>query len=320
MKPFCAAIDWGTSTFRLWLLDEDGGVIAGRRTDQGLLQANALGFEKIVDQHLTSLGSELGNQWRIESDLPIVVCGMAGSRQGWCEAGYLNTPVELPGLIENSVRVVDSQREIRILPGIAQRDPKIPDVIRGEETQLLGVLDHIGRDGYVCMPGTHSKWIKFHDAKLEHFSTFMSGELFGLLANHSILKLGLDEHGTVSPDSPDFLDAFKRSSQNGAEISNHLFMARSSYLLGYSTRRSNAAFLSGSVIGVEVAGVQSKYGQMREVTLIASGQLRELYYSALSSIGMIVHSLDADEAVRGGLFQTARAFWRMDDERKSREA
>ncbi len=312
MKPYCVAIDWGTSTFRLWLLDNDGKKMLVRRSDEGLHQASTRGFANIVEQHLGTFG--------IEDDLPVVVCGMAGSRHGWQEARYIDTPIDFDQIIDNAVTVPHRSRDIRILPGIAQRNLLDPDVIRGEETQLLGLADQLPEDGLVCMPGTHSKWVKFKQGRLEHFSTFMTGELFGLMVNHSILKLGEGESGEFSPDTHAFLRAFGESVDKPQEITNRLFKARSSYLLGYSSLGSSTAGLSGSVIGLEFAGALSRYGSIEEVTLVATGQLGELYQSALKSRGVSVQSFDADDAVRCGLYTAAKAFWSHSHERKKREA
>src|SRR6185312_9367230 len=132
-SPLCAAIDWGTSTFRLWVLDADGHVLAERRSADGLQSIGAKeGFPGVMESHLAEV--------RAPDSLPVIVCGMAGSRQGWVEAHYLDTPAPLHRVIESAVRVEGISRDVRILPGVAQRDPKRPDVIRGEETQLLGAL------------------------------------------------------------------------------------------------------------------------------------------------------------------------------------
>ena len=122
--------------------------------------------------------------------LPVVICGMAGARQGWVEAGYIDTPASLTSILQRAVPVPGQSRDIRILPGIAQRDTKAPDVMRGEETQLLGAL---GADGeaLVCMPGTHSKWASVRGGTVERFTTFMTGELFSAVSQGTILSLAV---------------------------------------------------------------------------------------------------------------------------------
>ncbi|MEH2531088.1 2-keto-3-deoxy-galactonokinase [Bradyrhizobium sp. AZCC 1614] len=140
------AVDWGTSSFRLWLVDRAGNVLGERRSHEGMMAAGKLGFATVLQSHLKAVGAADG--------LPVVICGMAGARQGWVEAGYVETPARLASILKQAVVVPGQDRDIRILPGIAQRDPKAPDVMRGEETQLLGALGvDAADDALVCMPG-----------------------------------------------------------------------------------------------------------------------------------------------------------------------
>jgi 2-dehydro-3-deoxygalactonokinase len=120
------AVDWGTSSFRLWLVDRTGNVLGERRSHEGMMAAGKLGFPTVLQSHLDAVGAAPG--------LPVIVCGMAGARGGWVEAGYVDTPARLALIPEHAVAVPGQDRDIRILPGIAQRDPKAPDVMRGEET------------------------------------------------------------------------------------------------------------------------------------------------------------------------------------------
>jgi 2-dehydro-3-deoxygalactonokinase len=169
------AVDWGTSSFRLWLVDRTGNLLGERRSHEGMMTAGKLGFATVLQSHLDAVGAAPG--------LPVVVCGMAGARQGWVEAGYVDTPARLASILQHAVPVPGQNRDIRILPGIAQRDPKAPDVMRGEETQLLGALGvDAADDAVVCMPGTHSKWVRAKDGTVERFATFMTGELFDVVS------------------------------------------------------------------------------------------------------------------------------------------
>ncbi|MGY4482551.1 2-keto-3-deoxy-galactonokinase [Bradyrhizobium sp. LM3.2] len=149
-EPAYVAVDWGTSSFRLWLIDRAGKVLTERRSDEGMLAAAKAGFPAVLQSHLAAVEAP--------DHLPVLVCGMAGARTGWVEAGYVDTPAPLSAVLKQAARVPGETRDIRILPGIAQRDTKAPDVMRGEETQLLGALglDTAG-EALVCMPGTHSK-------------------------------------------------------------------------------------------------------------------------------------------------------------------
>ena len=169
------AVDWGTSSFRLWLVDRAGNVLGERRSHEGMMAAGKLGFPTVLQSHLEAVGAA--------PSLPVIVCGMAGARQGWVEAGYVDTPARLASILEHAVPVPGQDRDIRILPGIAQRDPKAPDVMRGEETQLLGALGvDAADDAVVCMPGTHSKWVRASGGTVERFATFMTGELFDVVS------------------------------------------------------------------------------------------------------------------------------------------
>lgn len=300
-SPFCAAIDWGTSTFRLWILDAEGNVLAERRSGDGLQTIGGReGFPGIMESHLAETGAPDG--------LPVIVCGMAGSRQGWVEARYLDTPAPLDRVVESAARVEGVSRDVRILPGVAQRDPDHPDVIRGEETQLLGALATGIEDGLFCMPGTHSKWVVLKAGTLEAFATYMTGELFGLLARQSILAHAIGDT-KVNPNDPDFLAAVEAGMARPADIANLVFEIRPAQLLGFAAAGSGAARLSGALIGTEITGARTRFGRLDHVRLIAAGSLSKLYVKALEATGSTVDTLDADEVVRLGLYAAARRFW-----------
>lgn len=131
-EPAYVAVDWGTSSFRLWLIDRAGKVLAERRSDEGMLAAAKAGFAGVLQSHLKAVEAP--------AQLPVLVCGMAGAKTGWVEAGYVDTPAPLSAVLKQAALVPGETRDIRILPGIAQRDTRAPDVMRGEETQLLGAL------------------------------------------------------------------------------------------------------------------------------------------------------------------------------------
>ena len=301
MTPFCAAIDWGTSSFRLWLLSEEGGVLAERRSDEGMVRAAPSGFDVVLERHLAELG--------VAENLPVIICGMAGARQGWREAGYLDTPCNVADVIRDALKVDAHPRDVRILPGIAQRDAGAPDVMRGEETQLLGLVADGVRSGLICMPGTHSKWVAPADGKVEAFSTYMTGELFAILSRHSILSATVSAETEILPDDPAFRDSAKLAFADPHALSNLLFHVRSAQLLGFAPASEGAARLSGLLIGFEIAGAMARHGPVGDVTLVASGGLGDLYRSVLEERDVAVRSYDANEAVRRGLMSAARAFW-----------
>ncbi len=301
MTPFCAAVDWGTSSFRLWLLGRDGSVLAERRSDEGMTRAAGIGFGAVLESHLAALGAE--------APLPVVICGMAGARQGWREAGYLDTPADLADIAGSAVAIEGERRDIRILGGIAQRKAEAPDVMRGEETQLLGLTAEGIRSAFICMPGTHSKWVKLRDGTVSAFSTYLTGELFAVLAGHSILSAAVDTSAPVAADDPAFLNAVKLATEKPQTIANLLFQIRSGQLLRFAPLAEGAARLSGLLIGVELAGVTARYSRIGGVVLVASGRLAELYRSALEASDIAVRLCDAEEAVRRGLWSAGCALW-----------
>jgi 2-dehydro-3-deoxygalactonokinase len=296
------AVDWGTSSFRLWLVDRAGNVLEERRSHEGMMAAGKLGFPTVLQSHLEAAGAA--------DELPVIVCGMAGARQGWVEAGYVDTPAKLASILEHAVRVPGQDRDIRILPGIAQRNPKAPDVMRGEETQLLGALGvDAADDAVVCMPGTHSKWVKTRGATVERFATFMTGELFDVVSRQTILS-----HAVTGADDAEDIDAFRSAVMAAFErpafAANLLFQVRSGQLLYGGKPAAARDKISGTLIGLELAAGLAGDVPTTGITLIASGRLQMLYQLAFDTVSVPVRSIGAEDAVRRGLSMAAQSFWR----------
>lgn len=297
MTAAVAAVDWGTSSLRVWLLDAAGAILGERRSHEGMQVARETGFAGILERMLDELGAA--------SDLPAIVCGMAGARQGWIEAPYATVPAQLGDVLAGAIRVPGVARDIRIVPGLAQRSEAAPDVMRGEETQLAGAAAKLGGDGVVCLPGTHSKWVEIAGGAVTQFRTMLTGELFALLSGQSILKHSLDGAGAVDAGTAGFASGVERGLQ--ARALGSLFSIRAGGLLFDRKADESAALLSGLLIGGEIAAVDRLFGlNKRVVTLIASGRLRDLYERALEIANHGVHLVDADDAVRIGLFEAAR--------------
>lgn len=297
--PAFAAVDWGTTRLRAWLLDAAGSVLAERRGDDGLISAREKGFSTVLEDHLAAMGAT--------TDLPVVMCGMVGARQGWLEAPYADVPTPLAAVLEGAARVPAAGRDVRIVPGLAQRLPDAPDVMRGEETQLAGAgLDGRGRH-VVCMPGTHSKWVLVEDGAVTGFGTWPTGELFSVLASHSILRHSLGEHpAAVGADDALFRRWCETALGEGGDVMARLFSIRAAGLLHGLGPRDAAACLSGLLIGAEIASASRRHHPGGTVTLVASGPLGVLYGAALGLAGHAIRPVDADEAVRAGLFEAAR--------------
>ncbi|MBD9371225.1 2-dehydro-3-deoxygalactonokinase [Rhizobium sp. ARZ01] len=302
VKPAYVAVDWGTSSFRLWLIGDDGAVLAERRSGEGMTTAASIGFGSVLASHIEALSAPAG--------LPVIVCGMAGARQGWVEAGYIDVPAALSSIPFAAVRVPGTAADIRILPGLAQRDRAHPDVMRGEETQLLGALAELS-DGHslVCMPGTHSKWVHVSDGFVTRFSTFMTGELFDAIAKHTILSHSIGDAGAIDGNDGAFRQAVTEVVRNPSAATNLLFGARSGALLHGLSPADAKALISGTLIGLEIAGALDAAEPDAPVTLVSSGPLGALYESALDSAGVEPTIVDADAAVRAGLAVAAHALW-----------
>ena len=304
MSPRAAfvVVDWGTSSFRGWLVSADGEALAESRGGEGMLHCTgggaAAGFAPVLRDHLARLGAP--------AEAPVLICGMAGARQGWAEAPYLKTPTRLDALHEGAIRI-DAPGDIRILPGIAQARSDRPDVMRGEETQLLGVTE-ADFSGLVCIPGTHSKWISIEAGRIVEFSTYMTGELYSVIAQHSILAHAV-EAGPPSADSRPFREGLSTALAEPSALTASLFRLRAAQLLGFEQRADGAARLSGLLIGTEIADALHRHGSLRSVRLIGAGALGRLYEAALARQGLEVTMVDAEQASRRGLAKAALAIW-----------
>ncbi|YBV95860.1 2-dehydro-3-deoxygalactonokinase [Phyllobacteriaceae bacterium JZ32] len=302
-EPAFAGADWGTSRFRLWLMDRAGQVLAERRSDDGLDASRTIGFSQVLESHLAALGAP--------ANLPVVVCGMAGSRQGWVEASYVDIPADPATILAASARIIDTKRDIRIVPGLAQQGAQ-PNVMRGEETQLLGLVHgRPGFSGLVAMPGTHSKWVYLEDGKASRFSTYLTGELYALLCGQSILRHSIGAAAqSVDADHPGFAAGLMQALAPGFSLLGTLFELRAAMLLNGQSEAEAAARLSGMVIGSEAADARAKApADIRTVQLVASGRMERLYRKALGAAGFDCETVDAEDAVRKGLHAAATGLW-----------
>lgn len=296
-------VDWGTSSFRLWALDLDGAVLAERRSAQGLAASGAEGFERVLEAHLDALG--------IAEGVPVMMCGMVGSRAGWVEAAYVATPAGLDGLTEKAAHVPSARRLIRILPGIAQRGPAGADVMRGEETQLLPLIRE-GFEGVACLPGTHSKWVQVEGGTVAGFATFLTGELFHLLRSASVVAPAVEGAAAVDPASEDFARGVEDGLAAPELLGRDLFRLRAGWLLEGTSPDATLARLSGLLIGVELAGA-ARIAGTGPVALIASGAAAALYRTAMTRAGFAAVTLhDAEDCVRAGLHAAALKAFRLE--------
>jgi 2-dehydro-3-deoxygalactonokinase len=300
------AVDWGTTSFRLWLIGDDGAILGESRSREGMTTARETGFAAVLDRHLADVGAP--------ADAPVIMCGMVGARQGWVEAGYIDVPARLSDISGKAVGVPDLARDARILPGLAQRDVNAADVMRGEETQLLGCAETMkSNDCLIAMPGTHSKWVRVVRHEVLGFSTFMTGELFDVISRQSILQHAVKDSAGFDGGHPSFLSALHAAYKEPELATNRLFSIRARGLLFSLLPTDAEATLSGMMIGLELAGALKQAPKDTPVILVASGKLRGLYEAAFHRLGVTSTTIDADDAVRRGLSRAARDIWQIDE-------
>ncbi len=292
-SPAWIAADWGTSNLRAWAMSAEGAVLAEAAGDAGAGNLKPDDFEPAL--------LALIDPWLGDGPTPVIACGMVGSRQGWIEAGYLAVPTAPRGDRLATAPARDPRLRVHILAGVSQTNPA--DVMRGEETQIAGLL--VARpafDGVVCLPGTHSKWVHVTEGEIFHFASYMTGELFALLAERSILRHSVAPSGE---DEATFLSALDDAYSRPERIVARLFTLRAEGLLAAADPVAARARLSGYLIGLELAG-SKPYWLGREVALIGAGGLSRRYRAALRHVGVEATPFDATATVLDGL-RAARA-------------
>ena len=271
------AVDWGTSHLRVWEMC-GAQVLKVHHSDNGMGRLNPDGFAP-------ALYGLVG-----DSNVPIVACGMVGSKQGWCEAPYLQTPSAPP-----SIKQAARMDNVYILPGIKHLNP--PDVMRGEETQIAGFLaQNPNFNGVLCLPGTHCKWVRILDGQIVSFKTVMTGELFALITEQSLLRHGMDNNW----DGTAFHEAVFDTLSYPERLVERLFQIRANNLLNGLGSGCARAQVSGYLIGAELAATKS-YWQAKEVVVIGATRLAPCYLAALRAQRVTTRAVDGESLVLDGL-------------------
>ncbi|HWH89903.1 MAG TPA: 2-dehydro-3-deoxygalactonokinase [Pseudomonas sp.] len=320
MQAQLIALDWGTTSLRAYKLAADAVVLEQRALSSGIMQLPKT--PRIIHGRECAEGFELafdeacGDWLDAQPDLPVIACGMVGSAQGWREAAYCETPADVANL-GNSLQTVVSLRgtSVHIVPGVIQRS-RLPNVMRGEETQVLGVLQSLpagaGNDLLIGLPGSHSKWVEVVDGRITHFDTFMTGEVFAVLSEHSIL--GRTQQPSTTFDAQAFDRGVQIALSTDAELGvlSTLFSARTLGLTGELSPSAQADYLSGLMIGHELTALADVQRRRRNqpnlpaIVLIGNAQLCTRYRRALDACGFAQVTL-AEQATERGLWQLARA-------------
>ena len=290
VKATWIAADWGTTHMRAWSIDANDNVLAYSESDEGMKDLDQNEFEiKLLS---------LIEAW-IDDDkiTPVMACGMVGAKQGWVETPYQQTPC-LPFNINQltSANTEDRRIQVNLIPGVMQQEPA--DIMRGEETQISGFLKtNPSFDGMVCLPGTHAKWVKVGEGKIERFTTFMTGELFGVISKNTLISHSFKEDGWHQ-------SSFEKGLRSGFEspslIAAELFSLRAESILNDLDCDSVRARLSDLLIGLELHGTQT-YWRDNNVVFIGSENLTENYLSALKMVGGTGDYYNVETATLAGL-------------------
>ena len=279
-------VDWGTSSLRAARLDAGGEVLEARSLARGILTVPAGGFPAVFEAAC--------GDWMREPGALALICGMAGSRQGWVEAPYAACPA---GFAEVAAQLawIEPGR-IALVPGLACEEHGVPDVMRGEETQVLGALDLLGlRSALLVLPGTHSKWVRAIDGNIDRFATFMTGECYALLRQHSILARMLPaEDGEL--DAGAFVQGVQHARRSGTLL-HAAFSARTLALFDRLAPAALPSYLSGLVIGEELRA-QDLRGTL-SVVVIGAQALTRRYELALATLGVTVTRVASEATWRG---------------------
>ncbi|RJE79083.1 2-dehydro-3-deoxygalactonokinase [Paracoccus sp. JM45] len=284
------AADWGTTNLRLWAMS-GRDVIERRSSDQGMGVLGPDEFAAVLEQATTG--------WPA---VPVIASGMVGSRQGWIEAPYAAVPCPAT---PQMVAVPDDPggRPVRIICGIRQDNPA--DVMRGEETQIAGLLSlSPDFDGIVCLPGTHTKWVRVSAKEICNFKSLMTGELFALIAGQSVLRHSLSGQEC---DQDAFLGAVSDAMARPERGYGGLFQLRAEALLTGLDPAVARGRLSGTLIGWEMAAAKPWWLGC-EVTIIGAPALSSLYEQALKAQGVPAALMSVEDATLAGLYAAYQQF------------
>jgi 2-dehydro-3-deoxygalactonokinase len=291
------AVDWGTSNFRAFRVTPEGTIFGRCSSPQGILRVLDGTFEE-------TLRAEIG-VWLAAGEKNILLCGMIGSRQGWVEAKYLPCPAGLDELADAVVPISFEGANVRLVPGVIGPDAAgVPEVMRGEETAAMGMLEACGGADLVCFPGTHSKWIQLSRGKIVSFTTCMTGEMYGAVRKCTILERTMT--GNTAVDKVAFHNGVKRSADSGGLL-HHLFGVRTLTLMGQMKEDSSASYLSGLLIGHDVRASMPEGG---DVHLVGAPDLCSLYAEAIEACGGKATSEGEDAAAFGLAAIGRRLHWK----------
>lgn len=286
-------INWGSSNLRAYLIDASGQMVDSLEAPAGVAGLDRDGMVAAADA--------IRQRWPAAGH--VYAAGMIGSTVGWVDAGYVDCPAGVTDAARNLVTAHIGTLTMRIVPGMAcvRTADGAPDVLRGEETELLGLLAGGGIEAtsIVALPGTHTKWIELVDGRVHSFMTAMSGELFDRLASGGLLASVLEGPGDAGPA---FAEGMRAAVRGGLGLGTLLFGVRARVVRGVLPRTESSAYLRGLLAGAEIADALALYPQLQQacVPLIGSAPVCRLYQAALAAMGIASRPVaSADAVVRG---------------------
>ncbi len=292
MKAAFIGVDWGTSNARFMLVDA-GGTRLEEKSGPGI--AHLSGTEAIEAACFLGIQS-----WQdAHGPIPVIMAGMVGSNIGWCLAPYVSTPATPENIIAAMQHFVARDISFMLVPGVSTtRRDGLPDVMRGEETQILGCADD--KDALFCLPGTHAKWAEVKNSAINSFHTALTGELLDIIGNHSILlNPKRAPHASVGAS---FWDAVAIVKQSALGLEALLFTTRSRQIMAELQNNDAESYLAGLCIGADIKSALSWYGNTLPVMLVGSPALTTLYAAALSIFGCSSRQIEGRDAVLSGLY------------------
>ena len=294
--PALIGLDWGTSSLRAFLISADGEVKDSVSMPKGIMQVEDRDFEAVFD-HVV-------DPWWQAVSIPVIASGMITSRNGWVETPYVPVPA---GANELAGRVVRHEtrrgRAVHFVTGLRSDHNGAPDVMRGEEVQIVGAVASGLCDGVFVLPGTHSKWVRVAGGRIEDHATCMTGEVFEALCAHTILGRMM-EPGPFHPAG--FGLGVTAGFKTGANLLHDLFHVRTLPLFDAISSEMTSDYLSGLLIGAEIASVMAAAPDTNRVTIVGRGDLSQRYEIALASKGLASQRV-ADDIAAHGLFLVARS-------------
>lgn len=296
------ALDWGTSSLRAYRLGANGVVLEQRALPWGIMNLPTVTGDDSRQAGFASAFAQACGDWlQAAPATPLIAAGMVGSAQGWREATYVDTPLAIRDIGHQLASVeVGGGHILHIVPGLLQRST-LPNVIRGEETQVVGALAAApdAQDVLIGLPGTHCKWVRVEQGRITHFDTYMTGEVYAALSQHTILGRTMERNAAIDQEAFVRGLAVAQSADGRAGVLSTIFSSRTLGLVGQLSPAAQAEYLSGLLIGHEVAALVAMRPAAKRIILIGDAKLCARYQSALALHGWSQAEIAAGATERG---------------------